>query len=481
MSDTQGNAAQRKIFAGPRIRRLRRELGLSQSRMASELGFSTSYLNLVERNQRAMSAQFLLRLAEVYDVELTAFAGTDEARTFADLNEIMADPLFKGLEIGRADMQDLADSTPAMVEAMRRLYSAYAQARQSASEITSQVAERGLSDADAQPVDAVRDFIHDRRNYFSEIDEAAESLHADLGMNRDDAHMILSARLDEEHGVRVRIMPHEVMPETLRYFDMHRRQLQLSELLDHRTRLFQMAYQIGALEFSQTIQKAADSHDWPSEEARRLARISLTNYFAGALLMPYGRFLENARALGYDIEHLGRRFGTSFEQVSHRMTTLQRPGARGVPFFFIRVDKAGNISKRFSAGRFHFSRFGGTCPLWRVHDTFSTPGRIVTQLIELPDRTTYFSIARTVRRIGATYGAPDQELAIGLGCDIAYARDLVYAKGHDLETPEATPIGPNCRLCERPACPQRANPPLSRSLILDERSRGVTAYRFSRN
>jgi len=474
------NTASKKIFAGPRIRRLRRELGLSQSQMSSELGFSTSYVNLVERNQRPVSAQFLLRLAEVYDVELTAFAGTDEARAFADLSEIMADPMFKGLGLSRGEMQDMADAAPKAVEAFSLLYKSLQQARQSASELSTQVVERVGGDGESIfPVDEVRDFIHDRKNYFPELDEAAETLHEELGLQRDDAFMVLSGRLDEEHGVRVRIMPHEVMPETLRHFDLHRRQLLVSEMLDNGTRIFQLALQIAFLEFRPLIHRLGDAHTWQTEEARRLVRISLANYFAGALLMPYHRFLTDAKALKYDIEHLGRRYGTSFEQVCHRLTTMQRPGERGIPFFFIRVDKAGNISKRFSAGRFHFSRFGGTCPLWRVHDTFSTPGRIDTQIIQMPDDTRYFSVARTVKRVGARFGEPDQQLAIGLGCDIAFARDLVYAKGHDLENIDATPVGPNCRLCERPACPQRANPPISRSLILDERSRGVSAYRFS--
>ncbi|UTW58705.1 DUF2083 domain-containing protein [Kordiimonas sp. SCSIO 12603] len=472
--------ASKKIFAGPRIRRLRRESGLSQSQMASELGFSTSYLNLVERNQRPVSAQFLLRLAEVYDVELSAFAGTDEARAFADLSEILADPMFKGLDLSRGEMQDMADAAPRAVEAFSLLYKSFQQAKQSATELSSQVVERGGTEPDAIfPVDEVRDFIHDRKNYFPELDEAAEALHEELGLHRDDAFMVLAGRLDEEHGIRVRIMPYEVMPETLRHFDLHRRQLLISEMLDASTRVFQLALQIAMLEYRPVVLRIGDSHSWRTEEARRLVRISLFNYIAGALLMPYSRFLNDAKALKYDIEHMSRRYGASFEQVCHRLTTLQRPGERGVPFFFIRLDKAGNVSKRFSAGRFHFSRFGGTCPLWRVHDTFSTPGKIDTQIIEMPDNTRYFSVARTVSRQGARYGDPDQQLAIGLGCDIAYARELIYARGHDLENPEATPVGPNCRLCERPACPQRANPPLTKSLVLDERSRGVSAYRFS--
>lgn len=472
--------SQKKIFAGPRIRRLRRERGLSQSQMSSELGFSTSYINLVERNQRPVSAQFLLRLAEVYDIELAAFAGTDEARAFADLSEIMADPMFKGLNIARSDLQEMADAAPRAVDAFALLYKNFQQAKQNATELSSQFAERDGMELDAVfPVDEVRDFIHERKNYFAELDEAAESLHEELGLVRDDAFMVLTGRLDEEHGIRVRIMPHEVMPDTLRHFDLHRRQLLISEMLDTSARTFQLAVQVAQLEFKPLITRIGDSHGFQTEEAQRLVRISLSNYFAGALLMPYTRFLNDAKSLKYDIEHLGRRYSTSFEQVSHRLTTLQRPGERGVPFFFIRVDKAGNISKRFSAGRFHFSRFGGTCPLWQVHDTFTTPGRIATQIIQMPDSTTYFSVARTVKRVGALYGQPDQQLAIGLGCDIAYARELVYAKGHNLSEPEATPVGPNCRLCERPACPQRANPPLTRNLVLDERSRGISAYRFS--
>ena len=223
----------KKIFAGPRIRRLRRERGLSQSQMSSELGFSTSYLNLVERNQRPVSAQFLLRLAEVYDVELAAFAGTDEARAFADLSEIIADPMFKSLGLSRGEMQDMADSAPRAVDAFTLLYKSFQQAKQNATELSSQFAERDGLELDAVfPVDEVRDFIHERKNYFAELDEAAESTHEELGLQRDDAFMVLSSRLDEEHGIRVRIMPHEVMPETLRHFDLHRRQLLISHETD---------------------------------------------------------------------------------------------------------------------------------------------------------------------------------------------------------------------------------------------------------
>ena len=476
------DTAAKKIFAGPKVRRLRRERGLSQSRMAEELGFSTSYLNLVERNQRPVSAQFLLRLAEVYDIDLSAFAGTDEARAFADLSDIFSDPLFKGLDIGRADMQEFADASPRAAEAFVHLYKAFDTSRQHALELSSRFADRDLGTEGRGdmvfPIDEVRDFIHSARNYFPDLDDAAELLHGQLNMQAEDAFMVLSTRLEEVQGVRVRVMPTDVMPETLRFFDRHRRQLMLSELMNRSGRNFQIAYQIGLSEQTALISRLVDDGGFRSEEGKRLARISLANYFAAAVLMPYGRFLEDARSLRYDIEHLARRYGTSFEQVCHRLTTLQRPGNKGVPFFIIRVDNAGNVSKRFSAGKYHFSRLGGTCPRWNVHDTFANPGRIATQLIQMPDDTVYLSVARTVRRVGRTYSGADQQLAIGLGCDLKHAGDLVYSEGLNIEAPTPTPVGPNCRLCERQNCAQRAHPPVTRKLVLDERSRGVSSYRF---
>ena len=472
----------RKIFAGPRIRRLRRELGLTQARMAEELGFSSSYLNLVERNQRPVSAQFLLRLAEVYDMELRTLAGDDEAKAFADLVEVFSDPLFKEIALPKSELQELASVNPEVGEAVSLLYRAYRKSSQRIADLTARFAGRDsgpMLEEAALPLEEVRNFIHSRKNHFPRLDEAAEELHEAMQLGRDDPFIKLRERLRSEHGVEVRVAPTEVMSEVLRHYDRHRTRLMFSELLDQPSRNFQIAYQIGCLEYRSVIEEIVASARLTNEDSIRLCRINITNYFAGALLMPYEKFLARANELNYDIEILGRRFGTGFEQVCHRLTTLQRPGARGIPFFFIRVDNAGNVSKRFSAGRFHFSKFGGTCPLWDVHNTFHNPGKILTQIVRMPDETTYFSIARTVRRAGSPHHRPAQQFAIGLGCDLSYARRLVYARGHDLEDPKAVPIGLNCRLCERPNCAQRAYPPLSRPLVLDERVRGISPFSFS--
>lgn len=472
----------KKIFAGPKIRRLRRELGLTQSQMAGELGFSSSYVNLVERNQRPVSAQFLLRMAEVYDVELRSLAGNEDAKIFADLTEALSDPLFGGIELMRSEVQDFTSASPQGAEAFIRLYRAYRESKERTADLSSRVADRensGHGEEIADPMDEVREYIHAQRNYFPELDEAAEDLNMILNLGLEEPYGTLAKRLEGEHDIRVRIMASHVLPDTLRHFDHHRKQLMLSELIRRSGRTFHIAYQIGLLEQREAIDRLVAKASLRSDEAERLLRISLANYFAAALLMPYEKFLSDAEDIGYDIEHLGKRFGASFEQVCHRLTTLQRPGTKGIPFFFIRVDNAGNISKRFSAGRFHFSRFGGTCPLWNVHDTFASAGRIRTQVIRMPDETTYFSVARTVSRSGTPYKQTAQQLAIGLGCDLSYAPKLVYSRGYNLDEPDVTPVGPNCRLCERPACAQRAHPPLTRPMVLDERSRGVSPFRFT--
>lgn len=475
------SSSQKKIFAGPKIRRLRRELGLSQLRMSSELDFSSSYLNLVERNQRPVSAQFLLRLAEVYDVDLRSFAGDDDARAFADMNEILSDPLFKGLNIPKAEIQETTTSSPALMDAISTLYRAFNEQRKINNELSARFTEHGREPSNTEssfPVDEVRDFIHTQKNHFAELDEVAEELNLTMHLNEGGTYNALVKRLQEKHNIKTRIMTSDVLPETLRYFDPHRHQLLMSELLGRTGRRFQIAYHIGLLEHSDIIDKLIEKAEFRNEEAKPLLRITLANYFAAALLMPYNKFKADADALNHDIEHLGQRYGASFEQVCHRLTTLQRPGNRGIPFFFIRVDNAGNVSKRFSVGSFHFSQFGGTCPLWSVHDTFSTPGKVFKQIIQMPDETTYFSIARTVKRSGSPHNQPDQQLALALGCEISHAKKLTYSKGHDLTNIDATPIGPNCRLCERSNCVQRAHPPIARELVHDVRSRGVTPYRF---
>ena len=480
MSET-GKLVERKLFAGARVRRLRREQRLTQAAMAEALGISTSYLNLIERDQRPVSAQILLQLVEVFDIDPRGLAGDEEARAQTQLHEVFSDPMFRDTALSRAELKDMAAASPAAADAVARLYQSLLQSRASNALLAEQLAGGDAVDStgNALALDEVRDFIAAQNNYFAALDEEAEALHEEAVAGHDEPYMALRTRLETRHKVKTRIAPIEVMENTLRRYDRHRQTIFLSELLDQPGRSFQLAYQLAYFEQMPAIEDIIVASGMESEETRIVARISLANYFAAAALMPYGAFLKTAEVNQYDITLLGRRFGTSFEQVCHRLTTLQRPGARGIPFFLIRVDNAGNISKRFSAGGFHFARFGGTCPRWHVHDAFRIPGKISTQTVQMEDRTRYFSIARTVSRDNSGFGVPDNQFAIAMGCEIKHADKLVYARGMNLENDEGdTPIGVNCRLCERRDCNQRATPSVNRALRLDEHVRGLSPFDF---
>lgn len=472
----------RKLFVGPRFRRIRQQLGLSQTQIAEGLGLSPSYINLIERNQRPVTAQILLRLAENYDLDLRDLATSDEDRFFAELNEIFSDPLFRQIDLPKQELRDLAELCPGVTHALQRVYAAYTEARRGETLVAAQFADRDEGAGhkyEANPIERVRDLIEANRNYFPELENAAEALRDELNVGSQDLFAALTDRLRERHSTTVRIMPVDVMRETLRRWDRHRRQVLISELIDDSGRTFQLAIQVGLAEGGSLFDSVINRAGPLDETARKLYRITLANYYAAAVMMPYQPFLGAAELLGYDLQVLARRFNAGFEQVCHRLTTLQRPNARGVPFFMLRVDNAGNVSKRFSSGTFPFSKFGGTCPLWNVHSTFDTPDRMLQQVVELPDGSRYFSLAQMVRRPAAPWPQPQPRFAIGLGCEIRHASKLVYASGMDLDKVQGTPIGVNCRLCERENCSQRAEPPLTRSLILDENTRRVSSFSFS--
>lgn len=475
------DGGRRKVLAGARLRKLRTELGLSQSAMANELGISVSYLNLIERNQRPVTAQLLIRLSENYAIDARSFAGEEDARAATELDEIFADPLFQSIQVPRAEVRAALDTSPTVIAAMKRLYAAYA----SVSELQSGVAaneleaERGdplTSSASNDVVERVRTFLQQNNNHFPAIEDFTDTLNAELLSDGKDLFAAVVDRLLTKHGLRVQVMPRDDMGTTLRHLDKHRRKLMISELVEPAGRKFQAAFQLGALEAGAIFDSISLRMNLESPQAQRFGRIMLANYFAAALMMPYQRFLDAAEELSYDVEVLGARFSASFEQVAHRLTTLARPSARGVPFFMIRVDNAGNVSKRFSSGAFPFSRFGGTCPRWNIHNTFRNPGRIEPQVIELPDGKQWFSIARTVRRVATPWGEPDAPFSVGLGCEIKHAHRLIYSKGMNMKSVKATEIGVNCRLCERRNCIQRAAPPLLGQLEVSENTRGFSPF-----
>lgn len=467
----------RKLFLGARLRRIRRDLGLTQTRMAQDLTISPSYLNHLERNQRPLTAQILLRLAQTYDIDVRSLSSDTDVGGAQELSEVLADPMFRDLAVPRHEVREITESAPGVAEALVRLYRVYGERRRLGG------IGRGGAGWDngnqVTPADWVSDHFQSQRNFYPELEELGESLAEALNPEPHGFGEAARLRLSARHGVQVRVAPSDVLAEMVRRYDHHRRRLILSERLDGAGRAFALAYQLALFEGEDILSALVARAAPPDTQTARLLKVSLANYLAAAQMMPYERFRDFCELTGYDMEVVRSRFGAGFEQVCHRLTTLSRPTARGVPFFMLRVDAAGNTSKRFAGGAFPFSRFGGVCPRWKIHVAFRSPGKILTQIVETPEGQRYFTFSRTVRRVAPPPGEDDAELSIGVGCELKFAGRLAYARGLDLSDPVVTPIGPACRICERPACPQRATEPASHTLAVDEFQKTVSPYPFA--
>ncbi|MFL1380766.1 MULTISPECIES: short-chain fatty acyl-CoA regulator family protein [unclassified Nocardiopsis] len=461
----------RKVFAGARLRRLRQERSLNQAELARELGISAPYLNQMEHNQRPLSVPVLLRITEAFGVDPAFFATEDTTRTVAELREALVD-VPTGDQVTPEELAELAGSMPGVARALLDLHRRY---RDASAQAAALAEGRGAA-ADAAPMayEQVRDFFYERHNYVGELDERAEELARQEGVAPGRAREALARLLSERHGVRVETRDGG---DRRRSYDAERRVLTLASRLRPGQRAFQMATQFAFLEYGDLLTELARGEELLTGQAERLARIGLADYFAGAFVLPYRDFHAAAETERYDVELLADRFGVGFETVCHRLSTLQRPRLRGVPFSFVRVDRAGNMSKRQSATGFHLSRSGGTCPLWNVYAAFSAPGVVQTQIAQMPDGRSYFWIARTVgRRYGGHHGQ-GKTFAVGLGCELRHAHRLVYSAGFALDDPRAaTPIGMGCKVCDRPACPQRAFPPAGRPLLINENVGSVAPY-----
>ena len=455
----------RPLYLGPRIKRLRRELGLTQQAMAEDLEISPSYVALLERNQRPVTAPLLLRLARTYRLDmddLAAEEGADYARRVA---EVLRDPIFSDIDLPALEVADLATNFPGVSEALLRLHGSYVREQQA-------LAEQRVAGSEtvADPVAEARRYVAERRNHFPDLDARAESLAGEIA-EAGGAQEFLRKR-----GLRVRFLPPDVLVDSVRRYDRHNEQLLIDDTLGAESRAYQLAIHIAYTVMRTDIARIIRAEEFASQTAATLVRRALGGYAAAALLMPYDRFARAAESRRYDVEALGRQFGTSFEQTAHRMTTLGRPGQEGVPFFFIRVDEAGNVSKRLDGAGFPFAAHGGGCPLWNVHSTFRTPVEVVTQWLELPDGQRFFSIARTVTSGGGHVGRPRIYRAIALACAAEHAPRLAYASGLDPRAVAATPIGVTCRLCHRAACGARAAPPIGREILPDDYRRAAEPF-----
>lgn len=453
-----------KIYAGAKLREIRTRLGLTQKSFAAKLGVSLPYLNQMENNNRPLSTAVVLALAQEFGQDVTELAVGDTTRLVSDLREALADPLFTDPP-PMADLRLAASNAPGLVRAFLELHRAHRQSQERLAALDAVLGGSGAA-LPVSPWEEVRDFFHYCDNHIDALDQAAETLAGDDPIRA-------GMRVLDRHGVRLRNTSEPI----LRHYDPERRELTLSHLSDMPTRQFQILHQVALLTQRDLLAATLDLARFRTPEAREIARIGLANYFAGAALMPYRRFLEAAQDTRHDLERLASRFGASLEQVAHRLSTLQRQGARGVPFFFVRVDQAGTITKRHSAAPLQFARYGGGCPLWNVHRAFEQPGQFLRQLAETPDGARYILLARDVSKPGGAWGRPARRYAIALGCEIAHAGQLVYADGLDTETDTAfEPIGISCRICERGNCHQRSVPPVERRLQVDPDRRDIVPY-----
>ena len=459
----------RPLYLGPRLKRLRRELGLTQAVMAEDLAISPSYIALLERNQRPLTADLLLRLARAYKLDVSELAADERDDYARRLSDVLKDPIFAEIDLPALEVADVATSYPGITEAMLRLHTAYMREQQALAGL------RGTGTTEADPLAEARRFVTQRRNYFPGLDSKAEALSEEIeklgGLQEGGLAEYLRSQ-----GLRVRLMPADIMMDALRRYDRHAEQLLIDETLGPQARRWQMALHIAYTALRGEIAAMVRGASFSSETAAQLVRRALAAYGAAALIMPYDRFARAVEARAYDIEALSGQFGASFEQVAHRLTTLNRPGQERVPFFFIRVDAAGNVSKRLDGAGFPFAAHGGGCPLWTLHDCFRRPGEVLTQWLELPGGERFFSVARSVTSAGGGHGKPAILRAIALGCAAEHAPKLIYARG---EQPAATPIGVTCRLCNRATCTARAEPPLGREILPDDYRKTPEPFTFA--
>jgi predicted transcriptional regulator/transcriptional regulator with XRE-family HTH domain len=464
-----------KTFVGSRVRQLRSERGFSQAALAQMLEISPSYLNQIEHDVRPLTVAVLLRITEVFGVDATFFSSQDDTRLMAELREVMFDRDLD-TEIDPAEIAEMVGAHPSIARAMVNLHRRYRITTAQLAEATEERFNDGSgSGSITMPHEEVRDYFYQRQNYLHELDTAAEHLTARMRMHRGELRRELSKRLVERHGVRI-VRRIDLGETVLHRYHPASKTLEMSTHLSTGQQVFKMAAELAYLEVGDLIDAMVIDGKFTSDESRRLARMGLANYFAAATVLPYRQFHDVSENISYDIERLSAFYQVSYETVCHRLSTLQRPSMRGVPFSFVRVDKAGNMSKRQSATGFHFSSSGGTCPLWNVYETFANPGKILVQIAQMPDGRNYMWVARTVERRTSRYGQPGKTFAIGLGCEVRHAHRLVYSRGLDLSSECATPIGSGCRVCERDNCPQRAFPALGRALDIDEHRSTVSPY-----
>lgn len=465
----------RRLFAGSKLRNLRKERNFRQAEFAAALGISTSYLSQIENDDRPLTPGLLEKLQNHFPMDWQDVVADENQRRLSALREAASDPLFTAARLTGEQLEKAALQQPLLVDKFVKLHTAYRRAGQRL-EILDEAMTGGVAERTRLPWEEVRDWFHDAGNYVDSIDQAAELVAAELTGKRASPTMeALERFLSQRMGVSIIYQS----DGPLRDYDAEMHHLVINPAQPEESRRFQLAHQLVSMALARDIAAVVEASPLKAASSRRLLYVGLANYGAGALLMPYQKFRSSARAVRHDVDRLRLEYGVSFEQACHRLSTLQRPGARGIPMFFCRVDMAGNITKRHSATRLQFARFGGACPLWVVHEAAAIADRVQFQLAETPDEQRYVVMAKGLVKPSSSYNRIPRRYAVTIGCEAQYASDFIYADGVDVNAPHsATRIGLSCRICPRVDCDQRAFPPNDRPILVDPDRRGLVPYRI---
>ena len=470
--------SQLDVKIGPKIKSFRRQLGLQANKLAEQLGISPSYLNLIESGKRKIDGDLLLKVCEELKIELSDLTNKSDLNLVNDISELLDDQLFEDLDILGPEVKDLVNTNPKIARALIKLGDNY---KQKDNEIINKVETLSGKIKDSRktsfPGEVISDFLQDKQNYFPKLEEFANKIFEKVQVNNRTRYIALCDFLNSEYSIKVKdVIPEEDKPFS-KIFNKNKKELLLSDYNSLETKKLHAAAQIAQEGAEEEINSYLSEFKFPSDEAKRLTKIALLNYCGAAILMPYKLFHSECKKLKYDLELLQNTFATSFEQVAHRVTCLQDPKLPGIPFHMLRVDIAGNISKRFSLSGIEIPRYGGACPRWNVYSAFTRPGVIQAAVSKMTNGKKYVCIARTVEKGVGRYGQKKSMLSIGLGCEAKYAKDFVYTENLNLNNKKTEiPIGVSCRTCDRLDCSQRAFPPLHKKFDVDINSRGVSVY-----
>ncbi|MET1411851.1 short-chain fatty acyl-CoA regulator family protein [Roseibium sp. HPY-6] len=472
----------RKLYSGHTLRQIRSDFGLSQTDFAKKVGLSTAYVNQIENNNRPVTASVLLTINRIFGVDLAAFEKNDLDRVVQDLQEVFADTQFHTSSVNRQEIQELVTRAPAVTQAIMDLYGAL-RSYHDRDVLEDDLVQMGGEETAAGGIrksayDEVRDFFHYTDNYVDSLDRAAEKLVHEIGLHAcEDKFDRLTGWLRQRFDISVE--QRQDYEGTLIRHQEYTRTISIYRAVPQSTKNFLLGSVIAELCVKDLVAEEVRRASFRTGSAESIATLALRNYFSGALLLPYDDFLKTATKCRHDIQLLSNTMDASIETVCHRLSTLQRPGANGLPFYFVKIDRAGNVVKRHSATRFQFARFGGSCPRWNVHQAFEqNSNKFTAQIAQMPDGVEYLCIATSVTKHQPDYHTGERRYALGIGCEVKYADAIVYADGLAVnEVAEPEPIGVNCRICPRDDCDQRAFPAIGKEPFIDPGQRGIVPYR----